>query len=469
MQDLIVGNGRVVDWAGGIDAAADIAVKDGQITAVGRVNDSARRRVDAAGLVVVPGIIDSHMHASSWLAGPKSYRMLALAGVTTALEMAGPLDNVVQSMVRHGSGITIGCLEMIRPGWNIAGSNPGRDELANVSRGAVRRGAFGVKLLGGHYPLTPEASGKLIRVCSDEGIYLGIHAGSTAHGSNIEGVEEIISLAEGRAFHLAHTNAYCRGSIAPIEDEIRVVADLLKAHPEIDSESYLSPINGCSGKCTNGVPESGITRNCLRSRGYEASEEGLRQAISDGFALVHATDGDVVRLSSPAEGLRIWLENQTNAAMSFPVNPALSRFYFATAKREGRHFLSDSFCTDGGGIPRNVIIENGLSLVKFSALTMQEFVFKSSTSAALLLGLRNKGRLAPGADADITVIDMEKQKAVHAFSMGRPTLLNGEAVGSGGTLLTTEAGREAAASSGLGVLVADMEALFTYRASRFNS
>lgn len=127
MQDLIVENGRVVDWAGGIDAAADIAVKDGQITAVGRVNDSARRRVDAAGLVVVPGIIDSHMHASSWLAGPKSYRMLALAGVTTALEMAGPLDNVVQSMVRHGSGITIGCLEMIRPGWNIAGSNPGRD------------------------------------------------------------------------------------------------------------------------------------------------------------------------------------------------------------------------------------------------------------------------------------------------------------------------------------------------------
>lgn len=91
MQDLIVENGRVVDWAGGIDAAADIAVKDGQITAVGRVNDSARRRVDAAGLVVVPGIIDSHMHASSWLAGPKSYRMLALAGVTTALEMAGPL------------------------------------------------------------------------------------------------------------------------------------------------------------------------------------------------------------------------------------------------------------------------------------------------------------------------------------------------------------------------------------------
>ena len=107
--------------------------------------------------------------------------------------------------------------------------------------------------------------------------------------------------------------------------------------------------------------------------------------------------------------------------------------------------------------------------MKFGALTMQEFVFKSSTSAALLLGLRNKGRLAPGADADITVIDMEKQKAVHAFSMGRPTLLNGEAVGSGGTLLTTEAGREAAASSGLGVLVADMEALFTYRASRFNS
>lgn len=61
-----------------------------------------------------------------------------------------------------------------------------------------------------------------------------------------------------------------------------------------------------------------------------------------------------------------------------------------------------------------------------------------------MLGLESKGKLTEGADADITVIDYEKQKAVHAFSMGHATLLNGKAVGTGGTLLTTEQGRKAA-------------------------
>lgn len=469
MQDLIIHNGRVVDYVSGTDTVTDISVTAGVITKVGTATEDAQTRIDASGLLVVPGIIDSHMHASSWLANTKSYKMLAMAGVTTALEMAGPLEDVKAGMCKYGSGITVGCLEMVRPGWNVRTTAPDNSEFRQVIEDALNRGAFGVKLLGGHYPLTPEASGRLIEICDEAGVYLGIHAGSTEHGSNIEGVQESVGLAHGHAFHLAHTNAYCRGSITSVEDEIAVVAGLLKAHPEIDSESYLSPINGCSGRCINGVPESGITRNCLRSRGYDISDKGLQKAIEEHFALVHALHGEAVVLADPAEGLKLWLEQNTDVALSFPVNPGLSRFYFATQKRDAEHFLSDSFCTDGGGIPRNVIVENGLLLVKFGAMTLMEFVLKSSRAAALLLGLESKGKLTEGADADITVIDYEKQKAVHAFSMGHATLLNGKAVGTGGTLLTTEQGRKAAQETGLTVRVADMQALFTHRLNRFQT
>lgn len=194
----------------------------------------------------------------------------------------------------------------------------------------------------------------------------------------------------------------------------------------------------------------------------------MREAIEDGFARVHLQKTDSVVLAEPNEGLRLWLEQNTNASMSFAVNPSLSNFYFATQKRPNGTFLSDSFCTDGGGIPRNVILENGLSLVKFGAITLKEFVFKSSTSAANLLGLANKGRLVVGADADITVVDYAKQKAVHAFSMGNPTLLYNKVVGKGGTLLTTPNGKKAALEAGLNARVADMQALFDYRLNRFN-
>ena len=46
----------------------------------------------------------------------------------------------------------------------------------------------------------------------------------------------------------------------------------------------------------------------------------------------------------------------------------------ATEKRPDGSFVVDCISTDGGGIPRNVIIAKGLSLVKLGGLNMAEFV-----------------------------------------------------------------------------------------------
>lgn len=90
MFDLIIHNGRVVDYKNHLDQVTDIAVKDGRIASIGTALGKAKSHLDAKNLLVIPGIVDSHMHASSWLGGPDSLKMLALAGVTTAIEMAGP-------------------------------------------------------------------------------------------------------------------------------------------------------------------------------------------------------------------------------------------------------------------------------------------------------------------------------------------------------------------------------------------
>ena len=96
MQDLIIENGHVVDWFSNTDTMADISVKDGVITAIGKATESAKRRIDAAGLLVIPGIIDSHMHASSWLAGRKSYKMLALAAKDAIIMHPGPVNRGIE-------------------------------------------------------------------------------------------------------------------------------------------------------------------------------------------------------------------------------------------------------------------------------------------------------------------------------------------------------------------------------------
>lgn len=470
MLDLKIINGRVIDWKNDLDVICDIGIKDGKIVEIGNTDCfAAKQTIDAENCIVVPGIIDSHMHASFWLGGPMSYKMLAKAGVTTAMEMAGPIDSVKSFIKENGSGISIACLEQLRPHKNISSDSPKNNEIETAVKRALEDGAFGVKLLGGHYPFTPDASGRLIELCAKQNIYLAIHAGTTTQGSNINGMRQIVELANGNSFHLAHINAYCRGNVKDILDEISEAKDLLIQHPEIDSESYLSPINGCSGKCTDGIPESGVTKNCLKSKGYPVTEIGLKQAIVDGYAKVHKFTEDGVLLSDCSEGLDLWLNKETDVPISFSVNPSLSLFYFAWSRRSNKSFLVDSFCTDGGGIPRNVIIANGLSLVKFGALTLKEFVFKSSYSAACLMGLKNKGHLSVGADADITVIDYQSQKPIHAFSYGKAVLFNEKVVGEKGRIITTPQGEKSVKQSGLDCITVNIEELMAYRQTRFNN
>src|SRR5689334_2233450 len=57
--DLVLRNGHVVDGTGSPWYAADVAVKDGRIAAIGRLPDAkAARKIDARGMVVAPGFID---------------------------------------------------------------------------------------------------------------------------------------------------------------------------------------------------------------------------------------------------------------------------------------------------------------------------------------------------------------------------------------------------------------------------
>jgi N-acyl-D-aspartate/D-glutamate deacylase len=62
MFDVIVRGGLVVDGSGEPGFEGDVAVKDGRIAAIGKIEGEAARVVDAKGRVVAPGFIDPHTH-----------------------------------------------------------------------------------------------------------------------------------------------------------------------------------------------------------------------------------------------------------------------------------------------------------------------------------------------------------------------------------------------------------------------
>src|SRR5690625_2222305 len=71
-HDILILNGRMIDGSGTPWIKTDIAVDGDRITAIGDLSGrSADRTIDASGLYVTPGFIDTHSHASSGLTNPE--------------------------------------------------------------------------------------------------------------------------------------------------------------------------------------------------------------------------------------------------------------------------------------------------------------------------------------------------------------------------------------------------------------
>ena len=83
--DLVIKNGTVVDGTGLPKQQADVAIKDGLIQEIGRINSPANETIEAEGLIVSPGFIDPHTHYD----GQLTWDPLALSsswhGVTTVV------------------------------------------------------------------------------------------------------------------------------------------------------------------------------------------------------------------------------------------------------------------------------------------------------------------------------------------------------------------------------------------------
>ena len=86
--DLVIANGPVIDAESGLDAVRNIGIRAGRIESITTEQLSGGTVLDAQGLVVAPGFIDLHVHGHD----EENYRVKAMDGVTTALELEVVVD-----------------------------------------------------------------------------------------------------------------------------------------------------------------------------------------------------------------------------------------------------------------------------------------------------------------------------------------------------------------------------------------
>ena len=83
--DLVIRNGTIVDGLGGEPVIGDVAVSDGVIVAVGTVDGTGTREIDATGLLVTPGFVDLHTHYDGQAIWSERLTPSSAHGVTTAV------------------------------------------------------------------------------------------------------------------------------------------------------------------------------------------------------------------------------------------------------------------------------------------------------------------------------------------------------------------------------------------------
>ncbi|MGH9592075.1 MAG: hypothetical protein ACRD5L_03215, partial [Bryobacteraceae bacterium] len=194
--DFVIRNGRVIDPAQRIDRLADVAIRAGKVESI-RPNiraEAAAESLDAKGMLVVPGLIDIHLHARDATLLP---REILSTGVTSMVDAGSRgADNLGQILE-----IARGAPNRMRMLINISrlGNNPGPDparrgefldgvELADVAkaRAAIeqnRHWIIGMKArlsrnIAANHDL--EVLRLAVEAATPSGIPIMIHIGDTA-------------------------------------------------------------------------------------------------------------------------------------------------------------------------------------------------------------------------------------------------------------------------------------------------
>src|SRR5882762_2108798 len=85
LYDLLIKNGALVDGTGAPARRADVGIAGGRIAGLGELTETARRTIDADGLVVAPGFIDPHTHYDAQICWDGALTPSSWHGVTSVV------------------------------------------------------------------------------------------------------------------------------------------------------------------------------------------------------------------------------------------------------------------------------------------------------------------------------------------------------------------------------------------------
>ncbi len=477
--DLLIRGGTVVTGRRA-PFVGDVAVRGDRIVAVGpRLSMRAARTVAAKGLIVAPGFIDPHSHVEALLLGPDAGARLVerflMQGVTTAFignDGGGAVD--VKAVLASAA---------VRPvGINYA---------AYVGFGSIRSAVLGE---ADRAP-TPAELARMralaARAMCDGA--LGLSSGLFYAPQRFAGTEEVAAVAAeaGRRggfydTHLRDESSYSIGLDAAVEEALAIGR-------ASGAAVHIAHIKALGADVEGRAPAVIARIEAARGRGqrvtadqypWDASGTSLVAALvpgpaqADGRAAMLARLGDAQVLAEMRKNLRrrggaekLLLTSgpfrgrtlAEIAAGGDPVaaairiirdeDPAVANFN--QSERDIRAFMARPWVMTGSdastGHPRSFgsfARKYAVYVRERRVLDLPTFVARSATLTADTFGLKDRGRIAGGAFADLVLFDPATYAARATYAEPERTaagvrmvLVNGRIAVEGGRLTGVAAGR----------------------------
>jgi allantoinase len=377
---------------------ADISIEDGRILAIGRDLPGAKDEIDARGMHVFPGIIDVHLHfnepgRTEWEGAETGSRALAAGGGTLYFDMplnSSPCTTNAREFDRKSAALSAASItDFGLWGGLVPGNIPDMAELA--SRGVVGFKAF---MCDSGLPEFPRADDLTLleglREASRLQLPIAVHAES----------EEITHALKQRM--LAESKSSIREFLdsRPMIAELEAIqrATLLAA----EAGAKLHIVHVSSGRGVVVAAEA-------RARGVDVSIETCPHYL-------FFTEEDVERLGAVAKCAPPLRQKREQDLLWMELLDGAVDIVASDHSPAPPEMKSGDFNQAWGGIAGvqstlAILLDRGyhargLSLERINSLI--------AGRPAGRFRIANKGRLIPGADADLAIVDISRAFDLHA-------------------------------------------------------
>lgn len=456
--ELVVRGGTVFDGTGAPGVEADVEIAAGRVVRVGpRLGGRGAEEVDARGLAVAPGFVDLHSHADGTLFADPALESVVRQGVTTVV--AGQ-DGSSPARAAGGFGAFFAAVDALRPAANVAsmvglGTVRGRvvgasDRPATAAEvramtaaveAALAAGACGASSGLEYTPGAFAARDELAAVCRPLAARRLPYATHMRNEDDrlLDAVDEAVAVAEGAGcpLHVSHLKTQGPRNWGKLDAVFARVDGAAARGLDVTFDRY--PYVAYATGLTNLFPvwsRDGGTAAFLARLADPGAAGRIREAVLAKVALIGGWDNVMVTgvraaADRAAEGARLGAYAAARGAAPYDAAVGLLRrsggqvgmVGFAMSEANLERILAHPrgmAASDGGAVALAGPARRGhphpRSLGTFPrvlgryvrerrALTLAQAVHRMTLRPAARVGLAGRGRLAPGAAADVVVFD----------------------------------------------------------------